>query len=48
MLKDGKVVEEGDAAQVVAAPREAYTRALMAADFDLRAEACLLYTSRCV
>ncbi|MEO3475015.1 ABC transporter ATP-binding protein [Roseomonas sp. CAU 1739] len=39
VLKDGKVVEEGEAAQVVAAPREAYTRALMAAAFDLRAEA---------
>jgi len=38
VLKDGKVVEEGEAAQVVAAPREAYTRALMAAAFDLRAE----------
>ncbi len=39
VLKDGRVVEEGEAAQVVAAPREAYTRALMAAAFDLRAEA---------
>ena len=39
VLKDGKVVEEGEAAQVVASPREAYTRALMAAAFDLRAEA---------
>jgi microcin C transport system ATP-binding protein len=39
VLKDGKVVEQGEAAQVVAAPREAYTRALMAAAFDLRAEA---------
>ena len=39
VLKDGKVVEEGEAAQVVAAPREAYTRALMAAAFDLRTEA---------
>ncbi|NMJ44487.1 ABC transporter ATP-binding protein [Roseomonas sp. JC162] len=38
VLKDGKVVEEGAAADVVAAPREAYTRALMAAAFDLRAE----------
>jgi len=36
VLKDGKVVEEGPAEQVVAAPREAYTRALMAAAFDLR------------
>ncbi|WP_137126262.1 ABC transporter ATP-binding protein [Roseomonas sp. HF4] len=39
VLKDGKVVEEGEAAQVVGAPREAYTRALMAAAFDLRTEA---------
>jgi microcin C transport system ATP-binding protein len=39
VLKDGRVVEEGEAAQVVAAPREAYTRALMAAAFDLRSEA---------
>jgi microcin C transport system ATP-binding protein len=39
VLKDGRVVEEGEAAQVVGAPREAYTRALMAAAFDLRAEA---------
>ncbi|MBR0679922.1 ABC transporter ATP-binding protein [Roseomonas eburnea] len=37
VLKDGQVVEEGEAGQVVAAPREAYTRALMAAAFDLRA-----------
>ncbi len=39
VLKDGRVVEEGAAADVVAAPREAYTRALMAAAFDLRADA---------
>jgi microcin C transport system ATP-binding protein len=39
VLKDGRVVEEGEAAQVVGAPREAYTRALMAAAFDLRTEA---------
>jgi len=39
VLKDGRVVEDGAAADVVAAPREAYTRALMAAAFDLRAEA---------
>jgi microcin C transport system ATP-binding protein len=37
VLKDGEVVEEGEAEQVVAAPREAYTRALMAAAFDLAA-----------
>jgi microcin C transport system ATP-binding protein len=37
VLKDGKVVEEGEAEAVVGAPREAYTRALMAAAFDLSA-----------
>ena len=35
VLKDGKVVEEGEAERIVSAPREAYTRALMAAAFDL-------------
>jgi microcin C transport system ATP-binding protein len=39
VLKDGRVVEEGEAEAVVAAPREAYTRALMAAAFDLSAAA---------
>ncbi len=38
VLKDGQVVEEGSAEQVVGAPRQAYTRALMAAAFDLRSE----------
>jgi microcin C transport system ATP-binding protein len=37
VLKDGRVVEEGEAEAVVAAPRETYTRALMAAAFDLSA-----------
>ncbi len=37
VLKDGRVVEEGEAEAVVGAPREAYTRALMAAAFDLSA-----------
>ena len=35
VLKDGKVVEEGEAARIVAAPEQPYTRALMAAAFDL-------------
>jgi microcin C transport system ATP-binding protein len=35
VLKDGAVVEEGDAASVVNAPKEAYTRQLMAAAFNL-------------
>ena len=37
VLKDGKVVEEGEAERLTAAPAEPYTRALMAAAFDLRA-----------
>ncbi len=37
VLKDGRVVERGPAAAVFDAPREAYTRALMAAAFDLAA-----------
>jgi microcin C transport system ATP-binding protein len=36
-MKDGKVVEQGAAAQIFNAPREPYTRALMAAAFDLEA-----------
>jgi microcin C transport system ATP-binding protein len=39
VLKDGQVVEQGEAARIVDAPQEAYTRALMAAAFDLRTEA---------
>ncbi|HYF07705.1 MAG TPA: dipeptide ABC transporter ATP-binding protein, partial [Acetobacteraceae bacterium] len=35
VLKDGRVVEEGSAERIVSAPREPYTRALMAAAFDL-------------
>jgi microcin C transport system ATP-binding protein len=37
VLKDGLVVEEGDAERLTAAPVQPYTRALMAAAFDLRA-----------
>ena len=37
VLKDGRVVERGPADAVFGAPREAYTRALMAAAFDLAA-----------
>ena len=37
VLKDGEVVEEGEAEALTAAPREPYTRALMAAAFDLTA-----------
>jgi microcin C transport system ATP-binding protein len=35
VLKDGRVVEEGEAEALTAHPREPYTRALMAAAFDL-------------
>ncbi|RAI57186.1 ABC transporter ATP-binding protein [Roseicella frigidaeris] len=37
VLKDGQVVEEGEAERLTAAPTAPYTRALMAAAFDLRA-----------
>jgi len=36
VMKDGRIVEEGEAAAVVADPQQPYTRALMAAAFDLR------------
>ena len=35
VLKNGKVVEEGPAAALFAAPQAAYTKALLAAAFDL-------------
>jgi microcin C transport system ATP-binding protein len=35
VMKDGHVVEAGPAAQIFAAPKEPYTKALMAAAFDL-------------
>jgi microcin C transport system ATP-binding protein len=35
VMKSGKVVEEGHAKDIVARPREAYTKALLAAAFDL-------------
>jgi microcin C transport system ATP-binding protein len=35
VMKSGKVVEEGSAAQIFANPREPYTKALLAAAFDL-------------
>jgi len=39
VLKDGQVVEEGEAEALTADPRQPYTRALMAAAFDLRTAA---------
>jgi microcin C transport system ATP-binding protein len=39
VMKSGDVVEAGDAAQVFGAPQSPYTRALMAAAFDLKAVA---------
>ena len=38
VMKDGRFVEEGETEQVVSAPRAPYTRALMEAAFELRAE----------
>ena len=39
VMKDGRVVEHGPAADVFAAPRTAYTKALMAAAFELETAA---------
>ena len=38
VLRGGQVVEEGPAEEVIARPREDYTRALMAAAFSLEAD----------
>nr|WP_114377699.1 ABC transporter ATP-binding protein [Elioraea thermophila] len=38
VLKDGRVVEQGPAREVLDSPREPYTRALMAAAFELKAD----------
>ena len=37
VMRDGRVVERGPAAQILDAPREPYTQALMAAAFEMRA-----------
>jgi microcin C transport system ATP-binding protein len=39
VMRHGKVVEAGPAAELLANPRSEYTRALFAAAFDLKAEA---------
>ena len=39
VMRNGKIVEEGEAEALTSNPREPYTRALMAAAFELRAEA---------
>ena len=38
VMRNGHVVEQGPAEQVIDAPQEAYTKALMAAAFELRAD----------
>src|SRR5262249_35620035 len=38
VMRDGKVVESGPASELLAKPRSAYTRALFAAAFDIKAE----------
>jgi microcin C transport system ATP-binding protein len=38
VMRDGKVVESGPALELLAKPQSAYTRALFAAAFDIKAE----------
>jgi microcin C transport system ATP-binding protein len=39
VMKNGKIVEEGPSKQIFDAPREAYTKALLAAAFNLEVAA---------
>jgi microcin C transport system ATP-binding protein len=41
VMRDGKVVESGPALELLANPRNAYTRALFAAAFDIKTGADL-------
>jgi microcin C transport system ATP-binding protein len=38
VMRDGKVVEQGPTAEILSRPKEAYTRALLAAAFDFKAD----------
>jgi microcin C transport system ATP-binding protein len=38
VMRDGKVVEQGPTSEVLSRPKEAYTRALLAAAFDFKAD----------
>jgi microcin C transport system ATP-binding protein len=38
VMRDGKVVEQGPTSEVLSKPKEAYTRALLAAAFDFKAD----------
>ncbi|MGH6846848.1 MAG: hypothetical protein ACREC0_05260 [Methylocella sp.] len=42
VMHDGKVVESGPALELLANPRSAYTRALFAAAFDIKADGAVL------
>ena len=38
VMRAGKIVEHGDAEQIVTSPQESYTRKLMSAAFDLQVQ----------
>jgi microcin C transport system ATP-binding protein len=37
-MRDGKVVEQGPTGEILSHPKEAYTKALLAAAFDFKAD----------